>query len=78
MIRVVIVDDHALVRSGLRLLLEAEEDITVEDEGGTAPQSCHMPIEIGLHGIVRHCQRRCGTSDNGLSSQRRPGMRQSG
>jgi len=35
-IRVVIVDDHALVRSGLRLLLEAEEDVLVEDEGGTA------------------------------------------
>ncbi len=36
MIRVLIVDDHALVRSGLRLLLEAEEDITVEDEAGNA------------------------------------------
>ena len=32
MISVVIVDDHAVVRSGLRLLLEGEEDIHVEDE----------------------------------------------
>ncbi len=36
MIRLLIVDDHQLVRSGLRRLLEAEDDIQVEDEGGTA------------------------------------------
>lgn len=42
MIRVVIVDDHALVRSGLRLLLEAEEDITVEDEGGNADEAVRL------------------------------------
>jgi two-component system response regulator NreC len=35
-IRLLIVDDHQLVRSGLRRLLEAEEDIEVEDEAGTA------------------------------------------
>jgi two-component system response regulator NreC len=41
-IRVVIVDDHALVRSGLRLMLDAEEDITVEDEGGTADEAVRL------------------------------------
>ena len=35
-IRLLIVDDHQLVRSGLRRLLEAEEDLAVEDEAGTA------------------------------------------
>jgi two-component system response regulator NreC len=35
-IRLLIVDDHQLVRSGLRRLLEGEEDMTVEDEAGTA------------------------------------------
>jgi two-component system, NarL family, response regulator NreC len=35
-IRLLIVDDHQLVRSGLRRLLEAEEDIVVEDEAGNA------------------------------------------
>jgi two-component system, NarL family, response regulator NreC len=35
-IRLLIVDDHQLVRSGLRRLLEGEEDIMVEDEGGNA------------------------------------------
>jgi two-component system, NarL family, response regulator NreC len=41
-IRVVIVDDHALVRSGLRLLLEGEDDITVEDEGGSADEAVRL------------------------------------
>ena len=36
MIRLLIVDDHQLVRSGLRRLIEAEDDIHVEDEAGTA------------------------------------------
>ena len=35
-VRVLIVDDHAVVRSGLRLLLEGEEDIEVVGEAGTA------------------------------------------
>jgi DNA-binding NarL/FixJ family response regulator len=35
-ISVLIVDDHAVVRSGLRLLLEAEDDMTVVGEAGTA------------------------------------------
>ncbi|HZR95754.1 MAG TPA: response regulator transcription factor [Gaiellaceae bacterium] len=42
MISVVIVDDHALVRSGLRMLLEAEDDIAVEDEGGTADEAVRL------------------------------------
>ena len=36
MIKIVLVDDHAVVRSGLRLLLEAQEDIEVVGEAGTA------------------------------------------
>jgi len=36
MIRVLIVDDHAVVRTGLRLLLDAEKDIEVVGEAGTA------------------------------------------
>jgi two-component system response regulator NreC len=38
-IRVLIVDDHAVVRSGLRLLLDAEEDIEVVGEAGTAREA---------------------------------------
>lgn len=35
-VRVVIVDDHEVVRAGLRDLLEAEEDLTVVGEAGSA------------------------------------------
>lgn len=43
-VRVVIVDDHEIVRAGLRDLLEAEDDLTVVGEAGTA--------EAGLETIV--------------------------
>jgi two-component system response regulator NreC len=36
MIRIVVVDDHAVVRSGLRLLLDAEADLEVVGEAGNA------------------------------------------
>ncbi len=36
MISVVLIDDHAVVRSGLRLLLDAQTDIEVVGEGGNA------------------------------------------
>ncbi|HTO25206.1 MAG TPA: response regulator transcription factor [Gaiellaceae bacterium] len=42
MIRVLIVDDHQLVRSGLRLLLESEDDMTVEDEAGNAEDAVRL------------------------------------
>jgi two-component system response regulator NreC len=38
-VRVLIVDDHAVVRSGLRLLLEAEEDLEVCGEAGTVAEA---------------------------------------
>jgi two-component system, NarL family, response regulator NreC len=38
-VRVLIVDDHAVVRSGLRLVLEAEEDVEPVGEAGTAREA---------------------------------------
>ncbi len=39
MIRVLVVDDHAVVRSGLKLLLAAEDDLEVVGEAGTAREA---------------------------------------
>ena len=41
-ISVLIVDDHTLVRSGLRLLLEAEVGLVVEDEAADAEQAIRL------------------------------------
>ena len=39
MIRVLVVDDHAIVRAGLRLLLDAEDDIETVGEAGDAREA---------------------------------------
>jgi two-component system response regulator NreC len=45
-IGIVVVDDHAVVRSGLRLLLEAEEDLAVVAEAGNAREAV---FEVRAH-----------------------------
>ncbi len=57
MIKVVVVDDHAVVRSGLRLLVEAEEDMEVVGEAGTAREAvfevrAHQPHVILLDVVM--------------------------
>ena len=52
-ITIVIADDHAVVRQGLRLLLEAEEDLAVVGESSDIPQTCallrdHAPTVVLL------------------------------
>jgi two-component system, NarL family, response regulator NreC len=44
-IRVIVVDDHAVVRSGLRLLLDREEGIVAVDEAANAEQAVFRMIE---------------------------------
>jgi two-component system, NarL family, response regulator NreC len=41
-VKVVIADDHAVVRSGLRMLLEAEDDLHVVAEAGTVQDAMRM------------------------------------
>jgi two-component system response regulator NreC len=55
--RVVVVDDHAVVRSGLRLLLEAEDDLEVVAEAGNAREAVfetrvHKPDVILLDVVM--------------------------
>ena len=45
--RILLADDHALVRHGLRMILDAEPDLTVVAEAATAPRrSRHSSKEI--------------------------------
>src|SRR6185369_17477731 len=45
-IRVMLVDDHALVRMGFRLLLQATDDIEVAAEAGTGEEACRRYAEV--------------------------------
>jgi two-component system, NarL family, response regulator NreC len=42
LVKVVIADDHAVVRSGLRMLLEAEDGLTVVAEAGDVPTALQV------------------------------------
>jgi two-component system response regulator NreC len=45
-VRILIVDDHAVVRSGLRLLLEAEDDLEPVGEAGNARDAVFQAREL--------------------------------
>jgi two-component system response regulator NreC len=68
MIRIVVVDDHAVVRSGLRLLLDAEDDLEVVGDAGNVREAVFevraakpdivlldvtMPDESGIEGLPK-------------------------
>ncbi|MDN5544626.1 MAG: DNA-binding response regulator, partial [Rhodococcus sp. (in: high G+C Gram-positive bacteria)] len=52
MIRLLLADDHAIVRAGLRALLESEADIEVVGEAGTAEEAIAFcattPVDLVL------------------------------
>ncbi|GAA3934430.1 response regulator transcription factor [Actinomadura viridis] len=45
--RILLADDHALVRRGLRLILDAEPDLTVVAEAGDGTEA----VELARHGV---------------------------
>jgi two-component system response regulator NreC len=45
-IRLLLVDDHEVVRSGLRMLLESQEDMLIVGEASTARQAIQLAQEI--------------------------------
>ncbi len=51
-IRLVIVDDHAIVRQGLRSILEREPDITVVGEAATAPDALDVVARTRPHIVL--------------------------
>jgi two-component system response regulator NreC len=45
-IRLLLVDDHAVVRSGLRMLLENEDDVEIVGEAGTASEAINAVPKV--------------------------------
>jgi two-component system, NarL family, response regulator NreC len=86
-ITVVLVDDHAVVRSGLRLLLDAQDDIDVVGEAGNAKDAVFraralkpdvilldivMPGESGIEALPKLLKEAPGTRVLVLSMQDDP------
>ncbi len=44
--RILVADDHAVVRAGLRYLLDAQPDLTVADEAGTGEEAVAKAISL--------------------------------
>lgn len=51
-IKILLVDDHTIVRQGLRVLLEAEPDLTVVGEAETGRQALQMARKLQPHVVV--------------------------
>ena len=79
-IRIVLADDHAVVRSGLRLLLDAEKDFEVVAEAGDVESAAryvrgHHPAVLVLPRVDAHegddpAPPRAAASDQTLTSPR--------
>jgi two-component system invasion response regulator UvrY len=52
MIRVLLVDDHAVVRTGFRLLLQARPDIAVAGEAESGEAACQRYVELSPDAVV--------------------------
>jgi two-component system invasion response regulator UvrY len=52
MIRILLVDDHAVVRTGFRLLLQAQSDVAVVAEADSGESACQKYIELNPDVVV--------------------------
>src|SRR4030065_485129 len=51
-VRLLLVDDHEVVRSGLRMLLDSEQDVQIVGEAGAAPEELLTAIRAAAKGEV--------------------------
>ncbi len=54
-IKVLLVDDHSLVRRGFRRMLEDESDMVVVGEAGSGEESIKLARELQPHVVVMDC-----------------------
>jgi DNA-binding NarL/FixJ family response regulator len=76
-IRVLLADDHEVVRSGLRMVLEAQSDIEVVAEAGDGAQALEQALaaEIDLTVLDVSMPRMTGLQAAAELHRRRPGLR---
>jgi len=75
--RIVLADDHPMVRRGLRMVLEAQPDLTVVAEAGDGDEALEMAIanDADLAILDVAMPRKTGLQAAAELNQRRPGMR---
>jgi two-component system response regulator DevR len=66
-IRLVIVDDHAIVRQGLRSILEREPGIEVVGEAATAPEALDLVAATRPHIVLLDLKLSAGSDPAGLA-----------
>ncbi|WP_300682520.1 response regulator transcription factor [Nocardioides sp.] len=69
MIRLVIADDHPVVRAGLRALLEGEDDLEVVGEAATAEEAVDLAAGLAPELVLMDLQ--FGESTGGVEATRR-------
>ena len=51
-IRVLLADDHAMVRKGFRLILSQEDDIEIVGEAGSGQEAIHLAAELAPNVVI--------------------------
>jgi DNA-binding NarL/FixJ family response regulator len=76
-IHVLLADDHAVVRSGLRMVLEAESDIEVVAEAGDGAEALESGLSSGVDLAILDVSmpRMTGLQAAGELHRRRPDLR---
>ncbi|MET8539339.1 response regulator transcription factor [Kitasatospora sp. NPDC004799] len=68
MIRLLIADDHPVVRAGLRAVLEGEPDFTIVAEAATAERAVELAAEPGVDVVLMDLQFGPGSAMNGAQA----------
>ncbi|MER5428294.1 response regulator transcription factor [Streptomyces sp. NPDC002588] len=78
-LRLLVADDHAVVRAGLRALLEGEPDLEVAGEAGSGEEAVRLAARLGVDVVLMDLRFGGGRGIDGIEAVRRlaaeaPGM----